>query len=309
MGITSSMITGLSGLSANSSSLDVVGNNIANVNTVGFKSSRLDFKTQFLQSFSFGSAPNGDLGGTNPIQVGLGVTNGGVSRDFNDGSREVTGINSNLAMEGDGFFIVKDSEQSYTRDGTFQLNAENKLVNANGQVVQGFAADSSGNIIPGVLQDVVIPINDLTMAQATTSIPVTGGLNGAGDLPTQVANLTLDQPFFVSNGSGGVTGTAPTATTPLSQLADASGNTLLFSHRCDQHDRHGTGHHPALARDADHRSSNNRGGSAQLHERLAGDQHQRRGQWQHRHGAGHLPGRRPARIGAIIHSRQPGHGQ
>src|SRR3954471_1994531 len=103
MGITSSLNTGLSGLSANQSKLDVVGNNIANVNTVGFKSSRLDFKSQFSQTFSYGSAPDGELGGTNPMQVGMGVAIGSTSRNFNPGQVEVTGTDSNLAIDGDGF--------------------------------------------------------------------------------------------------------------------------------------------------------------------------------------------------------------
>ena len=72
MGITSALVTALSGLSTSQSQIDVVGNNIANVNTVGFKSSQLDFKTQFLENFSYGSAPDGNLGGTNPLQIGLG---------------------------------------------------------------------------------------------------------------------------------------------------------------------------------------------------------------------------------------------
>src|SRR3982751_5594354 len=162
MGITSSLITGLSGLSSNQSKLDVVGNNIANVNTIGFKSSRMDFKTQFSTTFSFGSAPSGVLGGTNPLQVGMGVVQGAVSRNFNDGSREVTGVASNLAVEGDGFFILQGSERMYTRDGTFKLNSLNTLVNADGANVQGFGVDSSYTVVPGTLKDITIPLGTLT---------------------------------------------------------------------------------------------------------------------------------------------------
>src|SRR6476659_3063375 len=129
MGITSSLQTGLSGLSSSQQQIDVVGNNIANVNTIGFKSSRLDFKTQFLENFSFGTAPSADLGGTNPLQIGLGTQAGAVSRNFGDGSLQVTGVPTNLAMQGNGFFVLKDvSQQVYTRDGTFQLNGLNQLV-------------------------------------------------------------------------------------------------------------------------------------------------------------------------------------
>ncbi len=224
MGITSSLMTGLSGLSANQSKLDVVGNNIANVNTVGFKSSRLDFKSQFSQTFSYGSAPDGDLGGTNPMQVGMGVTQGAVSRNFAPGQSEVTGVNTNLAIDGDGFFVVKDSSgQFYTRDGSFKTNSANDLVNSDGLHVQGFGIDSSFNVIPGVLQNINIPVGSLTVAEATQNATMQGNLNANGPLPTTVSNLTLNQPFFVSNGAGGVTGTAPTAATALSLLTDATG--------------------------------------------------------------------------------------
>jgi flagellar hook protein FlgE len=224
MGITSSLITGLSGLASNQSKLDVVGNNIANVNTVGFKSSRMDFKTQFSQTFSFGSAPNGDLGGTNPLQVGMGVVQGAVSRNFNDGSREVTGVTSNLAIEGDGFFILKNgAEQTYTRDGTFKINSLNQLVNADGFRVQGFGVDSTYSIVPGVLKDVTIPLGSLTVADATTSVTMAGNLNTNGEIPSQVSNITLNQLLCTSDGAGGVTGVAPTSATLLTALASPTG--------------------------------------------------------------------------------------
>src|SRR3954470_22922070 len=154
MGITSSLITALSGLSTSQSQIDVVGNNIANVNTIGFKSSRLDFKTQFLENFSFGTAPSTELGGTNPLQIGLGTEAGAVSRNFGDGSLQVTGVNTNLAMQGAGFFILKDvGQQVYTRDGSFLLNGLNQLVSSSGQLVQGFGVDGNFNVIPGVLSN------------------------------------------------------------------------------------------------------------------------------------------------------------
>jgi flagellar hook protein FlgE len=224
MGITSSLITGLSGLTSNQSKLDVIGNNIANVNTVGFKSSRLDFKTQFSQSFSYGSAPTSELGGTNPLQIGMGVVQGAVSRNFNDGSREVTGVSSNLAIEGDGFFILKDgSSQTYTRDGTFKLNSNDQLVNSDGLHVQGFGIDAGYNIIPGVLEDITIPIGTLTVADATSSVTMGGNLNTNGALPTAVSDLTLNQELYTSDGAGGVTGTAPTSDTALTLLTDDTG--------------------------------------------------------------------------------------
>jgi flagellar hook protein FlgE len=150
---------------------------------------------------------------------------GAVSRNFNDGSRDVTGVTSNLAIEGDGFFILKDSSgQTYTRDGTFKLNALNELVNASGFRVQGFGVDDNNNIIPGILKDIDIPLGALTIADATTAMTMGGNLNANGSLPSAVTHLALNQEFYTSDGSGGVTGTAPTSSTALTLLTDASGN-------------------------------------------------------------------------------------
>src|SRR4051812_2071973 len=225
MGITSSLQTALSGLSSSQSQIDVVGNNIANVNTVGFKSSRLDFKTQFLENFSYGSAPTADQGGTNPLQVGLGVQAGAVTRDFGDGSLQVTGVNTNLAVQGNGFFVLKDgSQQVYTRDGTFQLNGLDQLVSSTGQLVQGFGVDSNFNIVPGVLTNITVPLGSLTVAQATQNANMTGEFNTGGSVPTTVADLTLGQPFYLSDGAGGVDNTnPPTGATLLTNVTDSSG--------------------------------------------------------------------------------------
>src|SRR5689334_15812472 len=174
MGITSSLVTALSGLSTAQAQIDVVGNNIANVNTVGFKSSRLDFKTQFLQNFSFGSAPSGSQGGTNPLQIGLGAATGAITKDFNDGSLQVTGNPTNLAIQGQGMFVLlQGTQQVYTRDGSFQLNGLNQLVSGTGQLVQGFGVDPNFNIIPGALTNITIPLGTQSVAQATTSVAMT----------------------------------------------------------------------------------------------------------------------------------------
>lgn len=230
MGITSALVTALSGLATSQSQIDVVGNNIANVNTVGFKSSNLDFKTQFLENFSFGTAPNGNQGGTNPVQIGLGATAGAISRDFSDGSLEATGVDTNLAIQGDGFFVLKDgTSQVYTRDGSFQLNGLNQLVSGTGQLVQGYGVDSNFNIVNGVLGNVTIPLGSLTVAQATQNVTMIGSLDANGALPTAVSQLTLGQDLYLTNGAGGVSATPPDATTPLTSLTDASGNPLFQS--------------------------------------------------------------------------------
>src|SRR6185312_12499326 len=221
----SALVTGLSGLSTSQSQIDVVGNNIANVNTIGFKSSRLDFKTQFLENFSFGTAPSSDQGGTNPLQIGLGTQAGAVSRNFGDGSLQVTGVDTNLAVQGDGFFVLKDvNQQVYTRDGSFQLNGLNQLVSSTGQLVQGFGVDSNFKVIPGVLTGITIPIGSMTVAQSTQNANMTGDFNTGGAIPTAVSDLTLGQPMFLSNGAGGVDPVnPPTGATLLTNVTDGTG--------------------------------------------------------------------------------------
>ncbi len=229
MGITSSLITGLSGLDTSQSQIDVVGNNIANVDTVGFKSSSLDFKTQLLENFSYGTAPSSTLGGTNPLQIGLGAQAGAISRDFSDGSLQVTGVDTNLAIQGNGFFVLKDaSQQVYTRDGTFQLNGLNQLVSSTGQLVQGYNVDSNFNVIPGVLGSLTVPIGSLTVAQATQNTSMAGELNTGGDAATTVSDLTMGQPLFLSDGAGGVDPTnPPTGATLLTNVTDGTGAAMF----------------------------------------------------------------------------------
>src|SRR6185436_1320009 len=122
MALTSTLYTGLSGLDVNQSRLNVVGNNIANVNTVAFKSSRALFKPQFYVTDAGGSPPGDDFGGTNPSQRGLGAVMAAIERDFSPGSIEPTGRPTDMAVDGDGFFVVQSSAgQKFTRDGSFTM--------------------------------------------------------------------------------------------------------------------------------------------------------------------------------------------
>ncbi|RMD61863.1 MAG: flagellar hook-basal body complex protein, partial [Planctomycetota bacterium] len=124
MASTTSLLTGLSGLTAHARRLEVIGNNIANVNTTAYKSNRLVFAPTFSRTLNAGTAPTANSGGTNPGQIGLGVTQAGTQRNFQNGALSVTGGVNDLAIEGDGMFIVdRDGEQVYTRAGAFQLNS------------------------------------------------------------------------------------------------------------------------------------------------------------------------------------------
>jgi flagellar hook protein FlgE len=134
MGLASALSTALTGLTAAETTVDVVGNNLANSQTVGFKASEAVFATQFLQTKGLGSAPTGNSGGTNPRQTGLGTQVAEITPDFTQGTIEISSNPSDLAIQGDGFFMVEGAsgEQFYTRNGIFKTNSQNELVNITG---------------------------------------------------------------------------------------------------------------------------------------------------------------------------------
>lgn len=200
MASTTALFTGLSGLSANSRNLDVIGNNIANVNTTAFKSNRMLFASMFSRTFSGGTAPGANTGGTNPGQIGLGVAIAGTQRNFSNGAISTTGDQRDLAIEGDGFFIVeRGGQQYYTRAGSFRQNSSNDLVSISGERVKGFGIDDQFNIIPGALVDMNIPLGTLTLAEQTRNVHLSGNLNSSGALPTQGTLLSFE-PFTLVGG-------------------------------------------------------------------------------------------------------------
>src|SRR5205807_5997638 len=180
MALTSALFTGLSGLDVNQTRMNVVGNNIANVNTIAFKASRALFKPQSYVTDAGGAAPSTDFGGTNPSQRGLGASVASIEKDFTSGSIEPTGKNTDLAIEGAGFFIAQGAEKHYTRDGSFVLNSANELVTTAGDFVQGYGVDSSFNVVAGKLQNIKIPLGAASTAQATQSMTMTGNLDAGG---------------------------------------------------------------------------------------------------------------------------------
>lgn len=178
MASTVAMFTGLSGLTANSRNLDTIGNNIANVNTTAFKSSRLIFATQFSRNLSLGGGPSAATGGTNPRQVGLGVTIAGTQRDFTTGSLSATGGPSDLSITGDGFFMVNRGGQTlYTRAGSFTRNSDGELVNVSGDRVLGWSSDNTFQVDRTQLTPLTIPLGRLRIAEASTTAIMNGTLN------------------------------------------------------------------------------------------------------------------------------------
>lgn len=179
-----SLFSGVSGLRNHQVRMDVIGNNISNVNTVAFKAGRVTFKEGFAQLLQGASRPPGDLGGINPIQIGLGMQIGSVDMMFNQGNLETTGLNTDLAIQGDSFFVVKKGTQNYyTRSGNFQLDAEGQLVSpTNGFVVQGRMAENG--VFQDGVQNIVLPVGQKTSAKATSSSKLAGNLDAAAPIFT-----------------------------------------------------------------------------------------------------------------------------
>jgi len=167
-----SLYSGVSGLKNHQTRMDVVGNNISNVNTTGFKSSRVTFSDTLSQTLSGASAPTENRGGTNPKQIGLGSATSAIDTLFTDGSVQSTGVNTDLCLSGNGLFIVKDGDLSYyTRNGNFKFDKEGYYVNSDGLKVQGWSATTPGEAIStnGQPSEICIPAGK-TMAAAATKV-------------------------------------------------------------------------------------------------------------------------------------------
>jgi flagellar hook protein FlgE len=179
-----SLYSGVSGLSANLTNLDVIGNNIANSNTVGFKSGRVTFNEMLAQTLQSASRPvSGGLGGVNPQQVGLGTRVGSIDTNFNQGNFETTGNKTDLAIQGNGFFILSDGvSRTYTRAGVFGLDSNNYLVSpSTGLKVQGVMADANGVIGSGPMEDIFIDPGLVVPAQPSTTVQLMGNLDASAD--------------------------------------------------------------------------------------------------------------------------------
>jgi flagellar hook protein FlgE len=233
MGLTTAMYTGLTGLNVNQTRIETIGNNLANVNTTAFKGSRTLFQTQVSQLLSAGNAPNANSGGVNPTQVGLGALVGGTQKVFTPGSIETTGIASDLAIDGSGFFIVRrpNGQQLYTRDGSFSVDSRNRLVTVDGYAVRGFGVDSNFNVVPTVLTDLTVPLGTTTIARPTSNVIMDGDLSAASTIATQ-GSISVSQTLVAG---GGGPATAGTLLTDLRSASDpgvpllAAGNTITVA--------------------------------------------------------------------------------
>ncbi|MGN8051353.1 flagellar hook protein FlgE [Curtobacterium sp. 22159] len=194
-----SLYSGISGLRSHQEMLDVTGNNIANVNTVGFKSSSTVFQDTLSQMTQGAGGPQTGIGGTNPAQIGLGVQVAGVSTNFAQGSAQATGKATDLMISGDGFFVTRlGNDTVYTRAGAFDFDADGRLVSADGKIVQGYPATNGVVNENGALSDIVLPLDAAAPAVRTSTAGVTG------NLPSETAvgtTLTRDATVYDASGA------------------------------------------------------------------------------------------------------------
>ena len=195
-----SLYSGISGLRAHQTMLDVTGNNIANVNTTGFKGSSTQFEDTLSQLTQGASGPQPATGGTNPAQIGLGVKVAAVTTNFTQGSAQTTGKATDMMISGDGFFITsRGGQQLYTRAGSFGFDAGGRLVGPDGGILQGWTADAAGVVNTGS------PIGDVTLSP-TATIPAvaTSQVGVDGNLPSDAAagtSLERDIKVYDANGT------------------------------------------------------------------------------------------------------------
>lgn len=201
-----SLWAGVSGLQAHQYAMDVEGNNIANVNTFGFKYSRADFSTLMSQTSKIATAPDGNLGGKNPMQVGLGAGVNSTTRIHSQGNIQTTDKNTDMAINGDGFFIVSNdggTTQFFTRAGDFKTDAVGNFVDNNGYTVQGWNYNQeTGQIDSSTsVQDIVIPPGMSMPARASTSVSLTANLDSGNTLGM---NASAKRPIYALDSTHGM---------------------------------------------------------------------------------------------------------
>jgi flagellar hook protein FlgE len=200
-----SLFSAVSGLKGNQEMMNVIGNNIANVNTPGFKASQVNFADLLSQTIKGASLPTSNIGGTNPIQVGQGMSVASIDTIFNNCSMQQTGKSTDLGINGDGLFILgSGTSQYYTRNGDFGFDSQGNLVsNGNGMYVQGWMPDATGAINTNdAPANITLNLSASTPAAATSSMTLAGNLNAELNNGTLTfANGSTTAPFAVNDGS------------------------------------------------------------------------------------------------------------
>ncbi|SHG14747.1 flagellar hook protein FlgE [Fodinibius roseus] len=222
MSLIKSLNAGVSGLKSFQTKMDTIGNNIANVDTTGFKSSRVTFSE--LMNENIGGNGGGESAPSLSNQVGLGVRVASVDRDFSQGTIENTGKTTDLAIEGDGYFMINDGTQDLmTRAGNFTFNQNGNLVDQSGNHVQGYNANQSGNIIGGgTTENIQVDFENALAPRQTDEVNLAGNMNAN----TSIRQIVSAQSAF-TDGSGNIAASG-TDINDLSQTASplAAGDTV-----------------------------------------------------------------------------------
>jgi len=202
-----SLFSGVSGLQSHQVAMDVESNNIANVNTVGFKYSRANFSDLLAQTKSIATAPQGDLGGKNAVQVGLGASVASMTKIFSQGSIQNSDKNTDVAIQGDGFFIVSSDAgdtYKYTRAGDFKFDADGNFVDNNGYVAQGWVRDSVTGIVDSTapISNIQIAPGLTTPASATKEVVLKANLNSGSKIESASPAYAVDTNGNVTDTNG-----------------------------------------------------------------------------------------------------------
>jgi len=228
-----SLYAAVSGLKGNQTYMDVIGNNIANVNTVGYKSSSVTFQDMLSQTLQGASSASGNKGGTNPMQVGLGVSTSAIGTNFTDGATQSTGVATDLAISGSGFFVVGTStDQMYTRNGSFTTDNLGNLLTSTGYRVLGWQADTAGVVdATKPIAGVQIPVGSMMPAKASTTITFNGNLNSSDAVgtATPITYNVYDSLGNTYTLTGNITKTASNTWTftPDTNVYAADGTTVV----------------------------------------------------------------------------------
>ncbi|MGI4788059.1 MAG: flagellar hook protein FlgE [Janthinobacterium lividum] len=228
------MYSGISAIEAQQTSIDVIGNNIANVNTTAYKAGQVTFEDQLSQTIQGASAPSATVGGVNAQQVGLGVKVAAVNTQMAQGGLQSTTTPTDMAIQGNGFFMLGDATGvSYTRDGSFSLDSSGNLVNSsNGAYVLGWKADANGAIDPSkqisTASKLSIPVGGLTAVQPTSSIALGGNLSAESTAYVAAVPASAGPPAVAASPASG---TAPYTRTVkvYDSLGEPANVTLSFT--------------------------------------------------------------------------------
>ena len=192
-----SILNGLAGVRGHQTQMDVVGSNIANINTIGYKTMQATFQETLSQMVGSAQGPTGKRGGSNPLQIGLGSSIGGIKSTFSQGALQDTGNVTDMAILGNSFFIVNDGNRDFfTRNGSFGFDGEGTLVNNQGYAVQGKQATAEGVIAEdAVVGQLSLAVDTRVEPKATTAVTITGNLDAE---TTMQGTLTRTKSFLAT---------------------------------------------------------------------------------------------------------------